>query len=426
MTFASTNAPYRAGQPTPADPPPFGREPALVRKSHKPLRIALVQTQAENAGAQEISRLIAGGLEARGHAVRQIFFFRRTASFDDVGNAMSCCTARPSGPLGLLRLLLALRREFRRLKPDAVISFQHYGNLIAAPVARSAGVRAIIANQVTPRALMAKLARAADGLLGRMGLYDRIVVNSRETEAEYADHPPVYRRRLVRIDHGFQDKAVQVAKADARQALGLPPGVPLLGCVARLHPVKQLDAIIRVLPINRDQHLALAGQGSEAGTLEALADQLGVRDRVHFLGELASERVGLLLAGLDCFVFASAAESFGLAPVEAAQAGVPVVANAIPILEDVLSFEGQPCALFVDATDPQALASAVRRVLEDGALAARLQACGRRLRERYPVDVMVEAYVGLIESIVEEKTCASKSASTAAASGAGTALSGTD
>ena len=71
----------------------------------RPLRIALVQTQAENAGAQEISHLLAKGLEARGHAVRQIFFFRRTASFDNVPNAVFCCRERPSGPLAFWNFL---------------------------------------------------------------------------------------------------------------------------------------------------------------------------------------------------------------------------------------------------------------------------------------------------------------------------------
>jgi hypothetical protein len=53
-----------------------------VRDTAAP-RIVLMQTQAENAGAQEISRLLARDFSARGFDVRQIFFFRRTASFDE-------------------------------------------------------------------------------------------------------------------------------------------------------------------------------------------------------------------------------------------------------------------------------------------------------------------------------------------------------
>lgn len=392
----------------------------------EPLRIALIQTQAENAGAQEISRLLSRGLQARGHAVRQIFFFRRTASFDDVENAVCCCADRPNGPLGMLRFLLALRRELARTKPDVVITLQHYGNVIAAPIARSLGIRTVIANQVSPQSLISPLVRLADRMLGLAGAYDRIVVNSIETETEYASHPLPYRRRILRIDHGFEDKTVVISKREARASLALPAEVPLLGCAARLHATKRLDALIRILPINRDQHLALAGQGPERAKLETLANQLGVRDRVHFLGEIAPDCVGVLLAALDCFVFASSTESFGLAPVEAAQAGVPVVANRLPVLEHVLSVDGQPCALFVDADDTQAFAAAVRRVLEDADFGASLKLAGRRLRERYPLDAMVDRYAGLVEALAEEKRCTSKSGSTGLRSGAGTALSRTD
>ncbi|MBE7204273.1 MAG: glycosyltransferase family 1 protein, partial [Parafilimonas terrae] len=103
---------------------------AAIPADRRPLRVALVQTQAENAGAQQISRLVSRGLEQRGHEVRQVFFFRRTSSFDDVDNAVTCWPERPSGVLGLARFLLRFRAVLRRMKPDVVITFQHFGNLI--------------------------------------------------------------------------------------------------------------------------------------------------------------------------------------------------------------------------------------------------------------------------------------------------------
>ncbi len=363
------------------------------------LRIALVQTQAENAGAQEISRLLAQGLAARGHEVRQIFFFRRTASFDDVEDAVFCCRERPSSPLALAGLLMRLGKEFRRWKPDVVVTFQHFGNIVGAALARLAGVRRVVANQNTASDTLPRLLIAADKIYGLTGLYDRIIVNSRESEALFGAYPSPYAKRVVRIDHGFADKSVPATKAGARQALRLPADVPLLGCAARLHAVKNLGAAIRVLAINTGQHLALAGQGGEQGSLQRLALDLGVQNRVHFLGELASERMGLFFAALDGFVFPSLAETFGLAAAEAAQAGVPVVANALPILEEVLAVDGEACALFVDVADTAAFAAAARRVVENPALAATLTGRGRRLATRFPLDRMIRRYVEVIESL---------------------------
>lgn len=360
-------------------------------------KVVFVQTQAENAGAQEVGRQLAHGVERHGWQARQIFFFRRTEAFDSESNVVFCATQRPSNPLGLLKLLFGLYRKFRLEKPDAVVTLQHYGNLIAAPIARLAGVRLIIANQVTSPLLLPGWLRAADRLSGQIGFYDYIVVNSASTEADYSSYPRSYTKHIVRIDHGFFDKSASIDKVEARRRLNLPPDVELIGCAARLHPLKQLDLAIRVLTINPGQHLALAGQGADRPRLEALADELKVSDRVHFTGELDTEAMGAFLAALDCFVFPSAAETFGLAAVEAAQAGCPVVSNDIEVLHDVLAVDGAPCALFVDAQDTAAFAAAIRRTFDDKALAAQLAERGRQLKQRFPLDKMVDDYMKLLQ-----------------------------
>jgi L-malate glycosyltransferase len=366
-----------------------------------PPRVALVQTQAENAGAQQISRLIGADLAARGYDVRQVFLFRRTASSDAAANVEFCAAERPTGPLSVLRLLLRLYRILRTMRPAAVVTFQHYGNIIGASVARLAGARAVIANQTSASVMMPRWAIAIDRVLGRRGAYDRIVVNSAFNAAMFAAHPAGYRNRVLRIDHGFEDKTAGIGKGAARAELGLPLQVPMLGCAARLHPLKQIDAAIALLPLLPGVHLALAGQGRDRPRLERLARDLGVGARVHFLGELAPARIGVFLAALDCFVFPSGAETFGLAPVEAAQAGLPLVANDLEVLREVLGVDGVPCAIFVDARDTAAFAGAVRRVLGDPELAANLGAVGRRLKERFPLGEMTDAYARLIAGLIE-------------------------
>ncbi len=371
---------------------------ARDRNADRPRRVLFVQTQAENAGAQEVARQLALGAGRHGWLTGQVFFFRRTESFDAEDNVFFCAPRRPSSPLGLVKLLIALYRHLRREAPDAVVALQHYGNLIAAPIARLAGVPLIIANQVTTPRNIPSWARTADLWLGRLGFYDRIVVNSSEIEAWYGAYPSSYARRLARIDHGFFDKSLPMTKAEARRALDLPPGAEIVGCAARLHEGKQLDLAIRLLSINRDQLLVLAGQGPDRPRLEAVARELGVAGRVRFLGELDTSKMGVFLAALDAFVFPSAGESFGLAPVEAAQAGLPVVVNDLAVLRDVLSVDGAPCALFVDARDAEAFAAAARRACEDKDLAAEFSARGRRLSQKFPLDGMVDEFMQLLQA----------------------------
>ncbi|MGJ0508504.1 MAG: glycosyltransferase family 4 protein [Methylocystis sp.] len=368
----------------------------MTKKSQK--TVAIIQTQAENAGAQEIARQLASGFEARGWRTRQIFFFRRTASFDRDDNVFFCAAERPRSIPGVLQTIRALHGELRRQRPDAVVTLQHYGNVIAAPVARLAGARLIIANQLSAPEVIPRGVALVDKALGTIGAYDHIVVNSAQTAAAYSAYPAPYARRVTRIDHGFIDKSAALSRSDARERLGLPPDVTLLGCAARLCPLKQLDLAIALLPRNERQHLALAGQGPDRARLEHHAQALGVRERVHFLGELDKTALGAFLAALDCFVFPSAAETFGLAPVEAAQAGVPVVANDLDVLREVLAVDGAPCALFVDARDTAAFAGAVGRVLGDSATREALTATGRRLVERYPLEAMIDQFMRLMET----------------------------
>src|SRR5262249_59469648 len=82
-----------------------------------------------------------------------------------------------------------------------------------------------------------------------------------------------------------------------------------------------------------------------------------------------------------------------------AQAGVPVVANDIDVLRETLAVGGRPCALFVNANDTGAFATAVQRLVEDRQLAAALASRGTQLSQRYSLGAMVERYAGLIEAV---------------------------
>lgn len=347
------------------------------------------------AGAQEISRLLGGELGGE-FEVHHLFLYRKTSGCDGFPNVQFVARERPSGPLDVLRFLGRLFAAMRRLRPDVVLTFQHYGNIVAAPAALLAGVPRIIANHVSAPATINGLVRRVDRLVGLAGVYDAITVNSHATWRDYQAYPARYTRRIVHVPHGFAQRSSALDAPAARARFGLPEGVPLIGTVARLHPLKRIHLAIAALAYLPDVHLAVAGQGPDLQRLQRIAGESGVAGRVHFAGEMDGDAVGDFLAGLDLFVFPSEAETFGLAAVEAAQAGVPVVAQDLPVLREVLDVGGEACALFVDAGDSAAFAGAIRRVMEDEALARRLSALGRRLSERYSVGAMADAYRALI------------------------------
>jgi glycosyltransferase involved in cell wall biosynthesis len=257
----------------------------------------------------------------------------------------------------------------------------------------------VVANQVSALKTMNKLVRAFDLMLGLTGIFKAITVNSNDVKQVYEAYPKTYRDKIVHVAHGFAERTSRLSKTQARELFGLPGNAVLLGCVARLHPLKGLEHAVRMLPLESGWHLALLGQGADKARLTELAGQRGVADRVHFIGEVDPDRIGDFLAALDVFVFPSLAETFGLAAVEAAQAGVPVVANDLPVLREVLAVGGEPAALFVDAANTNEFAMTVSLALNDQSRRASLRQNGQRLKSLYSIDRMVRDYEQILARV---------------------------
>ena len=121
---------------------------------------------------------------------------------------------------------------------------------------------------------------------------------------DYSRYPDGYRKRLTHVPHGFDQKQPTLSKAEARRQFGLAPDAVLLGSVARLHPLKHLDAAIRVLPQRPDWTLALAGQGPDEARLRELA-AISSASPSGCTSSVRSRptQVANFLACLDVFVF---------------------------------------------------------------------------------------------------------------------------
>jgi glycosyltransferase involved in cell wall biosynthesis len=342
--------------------------------------------------------LIGDGLSAKSHDIEHLFFYRKTAGFDLDAKAYFASASRPNGPIALARMAVRLIREIKRFKPDAVLCFQHYGNIIGSIATRITSSATVIANQLSAPSVVPDYARSLDWFLGTSGAYDAIVVNSHATQLLYDRHPPRYRKRLVRVEHGFEPKHSGIGTEAARRRLGLPSGSPIIGCAARLNRTKRLDLAVALLPSLPRVHLALAGQGPEEEALRQLVADLDVGERVHFLGELPTTDIPDFLAALDVFVFPSEAETFGLAAIEAAQSGVPCVVNDLPVLHEVLTFEGLDCALFAKCMDLGNFSEQVQKALNRGPVVMEMTARARRLGERFPVTDMIDSYDALLRS----------------------------
>jgi glycosyltransferase involved in cell wall biosynthesis len=95
--------------------------------------------------------------------------------------------------------------------------------------------------------------------------------------------------------------------------------------------------------------------------LKRLCRQLGIHDRVRFLGFVTQEDLPLIYHHASLFAFPSLYEGFGLPPLEAMACGTPVVASNIPALREVLG----DAAVLVNPRDPEAWSSAIQMMMDD-------------------------------------------------------------
>lgn len=163
------------------------------------------------------------------------------------------------------------------------------------------------------------------------------------------------------------------SREKGRSLLGLPEGVPVVGIVANLRPVKGIDIFLQAAGLLRTSfplaRFVVVGEGPERGRLEHLAEALGVAERVTFLGR--REDVPDLLPGFDTGVLASRSESFSNALVEYLAAGLPVVCTDVGGCREAVE-EGIN-GFVVPGGDPSALAEGIANALrcERGALGER-------------------------------------------------------
>jgi glycosyltransferase involved in cell wall biosynthesis len=214
--------------------------------------------------------------------------------------------------------------------------------------------------------------------------------------------------RLRVIRYGLDLDALMCAGAAPLHAeLALPPAVHLVGVVARVVAIKGQDVLLRAAarlrPSYPDVHYVIAGDGDARVSCEALAGELHLADRVHFLGWRRD--VPALLRSLSVAVLPTVLDFEGtpLAVIEAMAAGRPVVATDVGGVAEVV--RNGETGLLIPPRDDEALARAIDAQLSNTAAAASMAAAGQRLvAGLYQTERMVDETEALFLELVGRQT----------------------
>lgn len=336
------------------------------------MRVLQVVTRDEPGGVQVLTQMVADGLQNRGHQVQ---------------------TLAMAGNLPRLASAILSRRH------DAILSYQVAAGIFASALALPAGISLRCAHLTAIPSAMRPHWRLLDLLWGQSGIHSTIIANSVSTQHSVASYPEAYQRRTLLIPHGVAPLPAP-NNTNWRHRLGIPANTPLLVSSGRLAAQKNHATAIAALALLPNAHLAIAGDGELRDTLVAQAIQRDVSDRLHLLGNLDRPALAALLTSADIYLFPSTWESFGLAGVEAAMLGLPILAADLPVLREVLAPAATlGLAAFHAPNDAAQLAATAQAMLAQPPSPQQRATSASAMQAQHGIEPMISAYCRLLETL---------------------------
>lgn len=311
------------------------------------------------------------------------------------------------GLLEIGRSALQVRRAVKRLAPDLVHANTTRAALLAL-LARDRSGPPVVAHirDWTPEGrfqdlVLATVERGADAVVANSAyVADRFRGGRLERPVRIVYNP---------VDLSCFDPSKASGRA-VREELGIGPDAVVLSVVAQLAPLKGQDDAIRALaglaPSGTDVVLLIVGsvKFASAGAsldnagfgdrLPALAAELGVADRVRFLGERSD--VAEILAATDILLMPFWREGFGRVAVEAMAMGVPVVASDVGGPAEIVRADVD--GILLPPRAPEAWSRALGQLIPDTALRQRMGRCATLRATEFGVD----AHVAQIRDLYRE------------------------
>jgi glycosyltransferase involved in cell wall biosynthesis len=291
-----------------------------------------------------------------------------------------------------------LRRCIRLCRPDLV----HLHSRIGADVMGGIASRLERVPVVHSRRVDNPESRLAVALKYR--LHDRVIAISEGIgRVLLAEGLPKDKLRVVRsaVDVERFDRACDRAKVLA--ALGVPPHARLVGVIAQLIPRKGHRFLIEVLPPliaeYPELHVLFFGKGAEERDLTRRIADAGLQDRVRLAG--FRDDLPDVLPCLDLLVHPALMEGLGVSLLQAASAGVPIVASDAGGIPEAVRYGLN--GILVPPGNAAALGAAIARLLRHPDLAQRMGRAGRVLmRNEFSIDAMVEGNLAVYRELLQD------------------------
>ncbi len=368
------------------------------------MKILHLVESLERGGLERVVVNLALAQQAAGDAVVVVCLFREGVLAAELGAAgLRVVCARKSGSLDW-RAVRFVRREMAALQADVLHTHNAMANYYGVLAALGTGVRIVNTRHgmgsTSSRSLTERLFRVS---LWRTGAVVAVCEHARRHFVA-TRMVPAQLAHTVRNGVRLEDLVVasSATRAAARAELGVPADSFVIGTVGRLNWAKDhallIDAFAlfrRELPASR---LVLVGDGGLRATLESHVARLGLGDAVTFTGDRAD--VPKLLPGFDIFALTSATEGYSIALLEAAAAGLPVVASDVGGNREIVQHGST--GIIVEERSAEAFARAFAKLAAADEVRAQMGRSTRKWAEEFgSVGAMTDAYAALYAQVRE-------------------------
>ncbi|WP_262176967.1 glycosyltransferase [Haloarcula laminariae] len=288
---------------------------------------------------------------------------------------------------------------------DIVQTTHNHSGVFAKLLSKYNGVPSV-SREGNTRDGFTRLGRVSNGLTNPISA--RVVCNSRAVWESFKRWETALLNpgNVVIIPNGVDRAAIDAAAENdwsVHQVADIGADTILVGTVSTLTEQKNHETLVRGVALAREQgvpvELVVAGDGPQRDRLEALASDLGVVSKVHFLGDIERAQVYGLLHEIDIYAMPSLWEGFSMAAVEAVASGTACVFADIEPFRQTYD----EVAKFHEPTDAETLADELGELASDPDERERLGATGRQLvAENYTIEAIARSYRSVYEAVLAE------------------------
>lgn len=297
----------------------------------------------------------------------------------------------PIGRDASARVAQAVVRAVRAERPDLLHTHMVHADVYGSIAAHALRVPFVSTRHNDDRYLLGPFRHVDRAFMHGVG---RIVAIS-DAVRVFHERAGLPAGKLVTVHYGL-DAAPTTPSEVTPAGAGIPEDARLVLAIGRLIEQKDHATLLRAFARLDDAHLAILGWGPLEEQTRALAAELGVGARVHVLGRIEPRD---WLARADVFAHTSRWEGFGIVLLEAMLSHLPVVATRVSAIPEIVVED--ETGLLAAAGDDEAIAAALRRLLDDGALRTAMGDAGReRVRAEFSVDRMTKRTISVYEGVL--------------------------